>query len=228
MVRDEVVGTTSVRRYVPTDLRFGPPVIFLHGGYGIFGDLDLQDGWCRRLAGSWGCRLVPVDYPLAPEHSLHESVQAVMRARTDAGMVAPILCGDSAGAALALAAATEHRGAFSGLVLTNPNIDLTLSRFDHDALEGPNLVLSHRAFARWTHGWTHAADFTTVASLLPPTFIAVGRRDALLRESRALNDALRSAGQRHEIAEYDAGHGLLGQAVLSDDLLSRARAFFQG
>ena len=43
-----------LRRYAPEVRSAGTALAFLHGGYGLFGDLDLQDGYCRRLAEALG------------------------------------------------------------------------------------------------------------------------------------------------------------------------------
>ena len=230
-VDDAIVGEAPVRRYRPARAAAGPEnphhvTVFLHGGFGVFGDLDLQDGWCRRLADGLGDEVVSVDYPLAPEHFLGESVSAVSEVAAALEPSRPVvLCGDSAGAALVLAASPQLARSCDALVLTNPNIDLSLGRFDRHAPDGPDRDLSARAFATWTHGWTQSTDFVTSAAALPPTFVAVGRRDAVLREARDLAAGLQLAGQRHELAEYDAGHGFLGDDAVTRDVIFRVRRF---
>ena len=42
-------------------------IIFFHGGAWGLGDLDTHDCLCRILANESGCRLVSVDYRLAPD-----------------------------------------------------------------------------------------------------------------------------------------------------------------
>src|SRR5690606_11416902 len=76
-VRDETRDGVGLRRYVPDGhgSRREPAsaVVFLHGGYGMFGDLELQDASCRRVATALGTPVVSVDYRLAPEGSLAEA-----------------------------------------------------------------------------------------------------------------------------------------------------------
>ena len=45
-----------------------PALLYLHGGGWVIGGLDSHDGVCRRLANLAACRVVAVDYRLAPEH----------------------------------------------------------------------------------------------------------------------------------------------------------------
>src|SRR5258708_7417676 len=49
-------------------------LVFFHGGGLVAGSLDTHEGICRRLANETGCRLVSVDYRLAPEHKFPAAV----------------------------------------------------------------------------------------------------------------------------------------------------------
>lgn len=108
-------------------------LVWLHGGRFISGDLDTHDSLCRMLAAETGWAVMAVDYRLAPEHqfpaALEDSVEAVGRALDEAASEERRVAmgGDSAGAALALAAAleisTRRPGALEALVLAYPMID---------------------------------------------------------------------------------------------------------
>ncbi|HAK62095.1 MAG TPA: hypothetical protein DCO82_02510, partial [Alphaproteobacteria bacterium] len=45
-----------------------PCLVYYHGGGWVIGDLETHEGACRMLANDSGCRVISVDYRLAPEH----------------------------------------------------------------------------------------------------------------------------------------------------------------
>lgn len=63
-------GPLPIRVYTPATAAAGalPGLIYFHGGTGVFCSLETHDGLCRLLANESGCRLISVDYRLAPEH----------------------------------------------------------------------------------------------------------------------------------------------------------------
>ena len=73
-VRDHLMpvddGHITLRVYSPLGepARLLPGMLFFHGGGWVAGSLDTHDGLCRRLSNQTGCRVIAVDYRLAPEH----------------------------------------------------------------------------------------------------------------------------------------------------------------
>jgi acetyl esterase len=73
-VRDHLMSVTdghvTLRTYSPLGVpeRVLPGFLFFHGGGWVAGSLDTHDGLCRRLANETGCRVIAVDYRLAPDH----------------------------------------------------------------------------------------------------------------------------------------------------------------
>ena len=63
-------GDVGYRLYTPIGSvpALIPGLIYFHGGGWIFGDLDTHDGMCRRLCNASGCRVIAIDYRLAPEY----------------------------------------------------------------------------------------------------------------------------------------------------------------
>jgi acetyl esterase len=45
-----------------------PVILYAHGGGWVLGDLEYGDALCRHMATRTHCRVVSVDYRLAPEH----------------------------------------------------------------------------------------------------------------------------------------------------------------
>ncbi len=118
-----------------------PLIIFFHGGGFVMGNLDSHDLLCRHLTKQSECKLIAVDYSLAPEYkfpcSLEDSINAVnyifennKKIKFDKKKV--VVCGDSAGGNLALIVAILSKEKklpkIIGQILFYPWIDFTMSR----------------------------------------------------------------------------------------------------
>jgi acetyl esterase/lipase len=112
-------GPIRARRYEPFSTPPGvlPGIVYFHGGGLVAGSLDTHDGIARALTATAGCRVVSVDYRLAPEApfpaALDDAVAAVRHCflhHAELGLSERIaVCGDSAGATLAAAACQALR-----------------------------------------------------------------------------------------------------------------------
>jgi acetyl esterase len=109
-------GALAVRLYTPSGARAAslPGLIYFHGGGLVAGTLATHDPIARALANSGGCRVISVDYRLAPEHPFPAALDDALAALEAVGAnpaqygIDPSrlgVCGDSAGATLAAAAA---------------------------------------------------------------------------------------------------------------------------
>jgi acetyl esterase/lipase len=104
--------TLQLRVYTPINQRWtaSPGLIYFHGGGFVAGNLDSHDTICRSLCDASGCRLISVEYRLAPEHPFPAALSDGFAATkwiaahaADFGIdpARLALCGDSAGATLA-------------------------------------------------------------------------------------------------------------------------------
>ena len=109
-------GALGVRIYTPLDAgsELLPGLIYFHGGGLVAGTVATHDPIGRALANSGACRVVSVDYRLAPEHPFPAALDDALAAVRHIGAHAAEfgidglrlgLCGDSAGGTLAAATA---------------------------------------------------------------------------------------------------------------------------
>jgi acetyl esterase/lipase len=113
-------GDIPYRLYAPandaTDVL--PGFVFFHGGGMVGGSIETHDPVAAALAQTTGCRLVSVDYRLAPEHMFPAAVEDAITATRWVAERAPslgidaerlVIGGDSAGATLAAVVCQELR-----------------------------------------------------------------------------------------------------------------------
>jgi acetyl esterase len=105
-----------VRIYTPLGAtpKIQPGLIYFHGGGLVAGTVATHDWIARTLANSGACRVVSVDYRLAPEHPFPAALDDALAAVTHIAAHAVHfgidgsrlgICGDSAGGTLAAATA---------------------------------------------------------------------------------------------------------------------------
>jgi acetyl esterase len=230
-VQDLVVPSTlplPARLYRPDDTA-RPLLVFLHGGGFVFGDLASHDAMCRRLCLAARVSVLAVDYRRAPEHPWPAAVDDAMAAYLWAeeqqlgGGHPPALAGDSAGGTLAILAclrlARQDARRPSGLVLVNPNTDLTLSSASVDE-KAEGWGLDARDMRWFASQWVPdgmALDDGRVSPIhapgldgLPPTVVATAEHDPLRDEGEAFARRLDEAGVpcRHR-CEAGLVHGYL-------------------
>ena len=117
---ERTIDGVPVRLYTPESAK--GTVLFAHGGGFVLGGLESHDSICAELSVRSGCRLVAVDYRLAPEYrhpAPYDDVLSVAEALIDSEHPL-ILVGDSAGATLVAAVAHALRGRVGGQVLIYP------------------------------------------------------------------------------------------------------------
>lgn len=217
-------GRLGARLYVPDGVTApSAALVYFHGGGFVVGDLDTHDGFCRRLAVGAGCRVIAVDYRLAPEHSFpaaHDDALAATRWCFDhaealgADRRRIAVGGDSAGANLAAATANmlgfdpARPLVFQMLLypVTWPEIP-TVSRtmFNGPVLTKANLAWFADCLSFRGHG---EADRTVLANakLLhpPPALVVTAGHDPLRDEGRAYAERLVAHGATVDHIEFGA------------------------
>jgi len=120
-------GAIAYRLYAPaTEDGAAPGFVFFHGGGMVAGSIETHDRVAAALASATGCRLISIDYRLAPEHKFPAAVEDAIAATEYAarnphlfGIDAErlVVGGDSAGATLA-AVVCQHARRHAGLAIS--------------------------------------------------------------------------------------------------------------
>jgi acetyl esterase len=209
-------GPLPYRVYTPVAANDEPSggVVFFHGGAWALGNLDTYDCLCRILANESGCRLVSVDYRLAPEHPFPAAVEDACAATAwiaaHAAELAIETClavaGDSAGGTLAAVVCQTAKGfgfKIALQVLLCPVTDIAAdNQSRHEFAEGYFLEGPLMSWAG-THYLPPGVDLNDPRlsplrapdlSGLPPALIHTAGFDLLRDEGKAYADALECAG----------------------------------
>lgn len=219
-------GPLAIRIYCPPGAPDGPApgLVFFHGGGWVAGGFDTHDGVCRRLASASGCRVLGVDYRLAPEHpfpaALEDGFAATrwIAAHAESFGVDPArlgVGGDSAGAGLAAAVCQIARDAGGPAIafqlLICPILDvLEEAPSRRELAEG--YFLSRATMQRDLELYCPGADRADprlsplrAASLagLPPAVIHTAEFDPFRDEGHAYARRLAEAGVRVTTACHD-------------------------
>ncbi len=187
-------------------------LLYVHGGGYVIGSPRSHERLCGHLAKTLGCRVLNVDYRLAPEHPHPAAVEdalSVYRWLLAQGYAAEhiAISGDSAGGGLTLATLIAIREAGlpqpAGAVPMSPWTDLEgtgesmISRAEVDLLVGKEgLVGMASAFLGPNGNWHDPlaaplyADFTGVC----PLYIQVGGDETLLDDSTRVAEKAKAAG----------------------------------
>jgi len=219
-----------------------PALLYLHGGGWLFGDLDSHDGVCRRLANLAACRVIAVDYRLAPEHrfpaALDDAVAALAWTAAHAAELGVdpariAVGGDSAGGNLAAVLAIMGRdGAAPAPVfqlLLYPAVDLTMMSGSYARItDGVPLTASTMRYFvdHYTPEPTQRLDWRasplraeSLAGTAPALVLTVAH-DPLADEGRAYAERLEAEGVRVAALHLaDQIHGMLtmGRVISAGD-----------
>jgi monoterpene epsilon-lactone hydrolase len=203
--------------YAPED----KAVLYLHGGGFRIGSVSSHRALIARIALASGCRVLAINYRLAPEHRFPAALDdaiAAYRWMLDRGLKSGnvAFAGDSAGGNLVLAAMLALRERRLALpvsaVLMSPWTDLAatgasyVSRAEADPIHQRPMIL---ALARNYLGGQGDPYDPLVSPLyadlggLPPLMIQVGDRETVLDDSVMFADMARAAGVDVNLEVWD-------------------------
>lgn len=220
------VSELPARLYTPHGNGPFPLLIYFHGGWWVFWDLDVTDTLCHALATQAGCAVLSVSYRLAPEHKYPAGVEDAYAATQWAAANAAQLqgdpdrlavAGDSAGGNLAAVVAllARDRGAprlmHQLLICPVTNVatlDTPSYRFFAESPWSP------KPLAEWARGHYLSHDsqrqepsvsplLATDLRHLPPATLITAEFDTLRDEGEAYAARLREAGVQVHHSRYD-------------------------
>ncbi|MCM3920519.1 alpha/beta hydrolase [Frankia sp. AiPs1] len=197
-VRDRAVESSTV-------------AVLVHGGGWCMGTAAGYRELAHRISAAAHCRVLVVDYRLAPEHPYPEPLDDVLTAyrfaRSQPGVTSVALVGDSSGGGLVTGAVVALRESGEtppdALVLMSPLVDLTgeaaslVERADRDPLPARALIeqmggaflagRDPKATPLASPLWADLHDF-------PPTLALVGTDEGLYDDAVRLIDKIVTAG----------------------------------
>lgn len=195
-------------------------ILYLHGGGYVVGSLDTHRDVAARLGRAAGCRVLLVDYRLAPEHphpaAVDDAVTAYRWLLAQGSRPADLaLAGDSAGGGLTIATLVALRDAGVALpaaaVCFSPWVDMegsgeSMTTVTTDPLLDRSLILH---FARFYLGdgidprTPLAAPLHADLRGLPPLLIQASRDEVLRDDATRVAANARAAGVECELELTD-------------------------
>jgi acetyl esterase len=192
-----------------------PTALYYHGGCFVSGGFDTHDNQLRQLAFYGNCRVIAVQYRLAPEHTFPAAHDDAERATDLIWQNAEkfgvdkkriTLCGDSAGGHLALVTALRIKanGLWSPaqLILIYPMLDATAS-FESYTLNGTDYIITRDTLLSGYEMYLADTDrqhpeasplWRDDFSGLPPVHIITAEYDPLCDEGEMLFQYLTEQG----------------------------------
>jgi epsilon-lactone hydrolase len=233
----------------PDGADLGAVIMYVHGGGYIGGSIATHRNLTGHLARAVGCRVLSVDYRLAPEHPHPAPIEDalttyrwLLNQGIDSARIA--ISGDSAGGGLAVAVQLAIRdeglampaasapispwvdmSAGGASVTTREELDPMVSGDDLSTIAG--IFLGNNG----TPSDPLASPLEGDLAGLPPMLIHVGDHEVLLSDSERLADKAAKAGVDVTLEVWPemihVWHSLAGMCSEADDAITRMAAFLK-
>jgi acetyl esterase/lipase len=224
---------------IPPEAPRDKAILYLHGGGFRLGSVASHRDLIARIADASACRVLAINYRLAPEHRFPAAIEDTLAAChwMQAQGFKPddiVLVGDSAGGNLALAGLLSLRQRGLPLpvaaALMSPWTDLTASgtsyasRAEADPIHQRKMIL---ALAKnylgddGDPGDPLASPLFADLAGLPPLMIQVGDRETVRDDSIQLAERARAAGVEVELQSWD---GMIHVFQMFPELVEAHRA----
>ncbi len=196
------VGKIAAEWIIPHEIRQSAVVYYLHGGAYCAGSLNTHRAFLGNLALVCGCKVLIIDYRLAPENpfpaALDDAYQAYRWLIEHHSAQKIIVAGDSAGGGLTLALMLKLRDDSIDLpaagVLMAPWANLTCDDENYQKVGKKDVLLDQDRLKRNARMYAGDEDLKNPLispifanlSNLPPILIQVGTHDLLLGDARRI------------------------------------------
>lgn len=217
---DVILGGISCDEVVPDVIESDTIVLYFHGGGNCLGTAASYRGLTTRLAVEGACKVLTVDYALAPENPFPKPLNdcySVYCALLDSGIDASkiIIGGDSTGGGLVgsilLKLKAEDKALPKSAIMISPRTDFTMSceSFYGNKEIDPWLTPELLEFLGGVYTDGHDKTDPLVSPLLgdlsnlPPLLIHVGSLEILLDDSVEFAKKVNEAGGNAEIKVWD-------------------------
>lgn len=235
-------GPGRVRVSLPAQTPRGT-YLHIHGGGWTIGTPDLYDAHNQRIARATGCRVVSVQYRLAPEHpwpACAEDCEAAARWALEEFDGPLLIGGESAGGHLSAVTLLRMKargltGRVAGMVLNYGVYDMRLT--PSMANWGPRYLVLSTPVVAWfcdnllpgdgdsvvDRGESAVSPLMADLTGLAPALFQIGTNDPLLDDTLFMSQRWRAAGNPAELAIYPGGVHAFDMFDLAIAHASRAR-----
>jgi len=235
---DVDAGGVSARWIDAPNARRDRILIYFHGGGFTMGSVVSHRDLMARLSAAGGCRVLGVDYRLAPEHRFPAAFDDALTviqwvARQGYAVERTALAGDSAGGGLVAAALLALRDVGERLpaagVLLSAWTDLEATAASYETRANADPIHQRKMIRRVARQYlgkpmgtrdTRASPLHAELAGLPPLLLQVGDRETVLDDSVLFAEKARAAGVSAELEVWD---GMIHVFQQFPELLPEAR-----